>query len=285
MKTVLFSMSDKVLPALEHPLMLADFLTAALDYGGMIGIVAIHAIFLLVNEHGLDYPDFYEKLFVPTYLPTYLSQQQLCCCCGHDALCLADHCLLSRRPLLSVQLESCGANRYTLVTPQVFLMKYRRRFFDLMWLFLRSPNLSAALIASFCKRVSRLALSAPPHGAVFATALVFNLLQRHRACRVLVDDRRRTKESEEVQATGTSSGSGTTSGAAASAEHVLQHGDPYRFDCLDFEKSRALDSSLWELKSLERHYCGTIASLMTVSVACSWGRRAWALYRALSCDS
>ena len=55
-------MSDKILPALEHPLMLADFLTAALDYGGMIGIVAIHAIFLLVNEHGLDYPDFYEKL-------------------------------------------------------------------------------------------------------------------------------------------------------------------------------------------------------------------------------
>ena len=154
-------------------------------------------------------------------------------------------------------------SRYTLVTPQVFLMKYRRRFFDLMWLFLRSPNLSAALIASFCKRVSRLALSAPPHGAVFATALVFNLLQRHRACRVLVDERRRIKESEESQASGTSS----DAGVASSANHVLQHGDPYRFDCLDFEKSRALDSSLWELKSLERHYCGTIASLMTVSLA------------------
>ncbi len=61
-KVVLHSMADRVLPKLEHPLMLADFLTAALDYGGMIGVLAIHGIFLLVTQHGLDYPDFYEKL-------------------------------------------------------------------------------------------------------------------------------------------------------------------------------------------------------------------------------
>lgn len=83
-KKVLFSMSTAVLPALEHPLMLSDFLTAALNYGGIMSIVAIHGIFLLVNEHGLDYPDFYEKL-------------------------------------------------YTLLTPQVFLMKYRKKFFELMY--------------------------------------------------------------------------------------------------------------------------------------------------------
>ena len=71
-KEVLFSMSTKVLPKLEHPLALADFLTAALNYGGIIAVVAIHAIFVLVNEHGLDYPDFYEKLYVKL-LSAYVS--------------------------------------------------------------------------------------------------------------------------------------------------------------------------------------------------------------------
>jgi len=42
--------------------------------------------------------------------------------------------------------------------------------------------------------------------------------------------------------------------------------DPYDFNTVNFEESGALDSSLWELKTLERHYCGTIASLMTVRV-------------------
>ncbi len=61
-REVLFSMPTLVLPRLEHPLKLADFMTAALDFGGMVGVVAIHGLFLLVNEHGLDYPDLYERL-------------------------------------------------------------------------------------------------------------------------------------------------------------------------------------------------------------------------------
>ena len=126
---------------------------------------------------------------------------------------------------------------------------------------------------------------APPHGVIFAVALIFNLLQRHRSCRVLVDARRRTKvpsptatadessdesdsddeDSDHNSTTATAPVDNNTALAKVSGDDI--HADPYQYDSLDFEKCGALQSSLWELKSLERTYTSTVASLMTVSIA------------------
>ncbi|XP_040323246.1 nucleolar complex protein 4 homolog [Herpailurus yagouaroundi] len=75
---------------------------------------------------------------------------------------------------------------YGLLDPSVFHVKYRARFFHLADLFLSSSHLPAYLVAAFAKRLSRLALTAPPEALLMVLPFICNLLRRHPACRVLV---------------------------------------------------------------------------------------------------
>ncbi|XP_045700380.1 nucleolar complex protein 4 homolog isoform X2 [Phyllostomus hastatus] len=89
-----------------------------------------------------------------------------------------------------------------------------------------ASHLPAYLVAAFAKRLARLALTAPPEALLLVLPFVCNLLRRHPACRVLVHRPR----GPELDA------------------------DPYDPDEEDPAKSRALESSLWELQALQRHY-------------------------------
>ena len=60
---VLTRLHEDVIPNMTDPLLLADRLTGALDGGGMLGMLALHAIFVLVTKHGLEYPEFYTRLY------------------------------------------------------------------------------------------------------------------------------------------------------------------------------------------------------------------------------
>jgi U3 small nucleolar RNA-associated protein 19 len=60
------------------------------------------------------------------------------------------------------------------------------RFFQLVDVFLASGLVPAYTAAAFAKRFARLALAAPPAGAVVAVAFVHNLLRRHPACNILL---------------------------------------------------------------------------------------------------
>ncbi|XP_014442890.1 nucleolar complex protein 4 homolog isoform X3 [Tupaia chinensis] len=115
---------------------------------------------------------------------------------------------------------------YGLLDPSVFHVKYRARFFHLVDLFLSSSHLPAYLVAAFVKRLARLALTAPPEALLLVLPLICNLLRRHPACRVLVH----RPHSPELDA------------------------DPYDPGEEDPAKSRALESSLWELQALQQHY-------------------------------
>lgn len=76
---------------------------------------------------------------------------------------------------------------YSLLTSEIFYVKYRSRFFNLLSLFLTSQYLPSQYVASFAKRLSRLALYAPVYGSAISIVIVFNLLRRHPACRVLMN--------------------------------------------------------------------------------------------------
>lgn len=115
---------------------------------------------------------------------------------------------------------------YGLLDPSVFHVKYRARFFHLADLFLSSSHLPAYLVAAFAKRLSRLALTAPPEALLMVLPFICNLLRRHPACRVLVH----RPPGPELDA------------------------DPYDPEEEDPARSRALESSLWELQTLQRHY-------------------------------
>lgn len=62
-KKVLSRVHSHVLSSLVNPVMLSDFLSRSLDRGGLVGILALHGIFVLVTKHGLEYPQFFTRLY------------------------------------------------------------------------------------------------------------------------------------------------------------------------------------------------------------------------------
>ena len=60
---VLDILHEQVMPKMSEPLLLADFLTRAVNQGGASAMLALHALFLLMTKHGLEYPQFYKRLY------------------------------------------------------------------------------------------------------------------------------------------------------------------------------------------------------------------------------
>lgn len=41
----------------------SDFLTRSYDIGGVVSVMALSSLFILMTQHGIEYPNFYEKLY------------------------------------------------------------------------------------------------------------------------------------------------------------------------------------------------------------------------------
>jgi U3 small nucleolar RNA-associated protein 19 len=108
---------------------------------------------------------------------------------------------------------------YALFNPTLFHTRYLARFLRLSDLFLSSSYLPAALVASFAKRLSRLSLTAPPHGIAAIIPMVYNLLKQHPTCMQLIHR----------------------------PDALPGRPDPFNPDEPDPLKTGALESSLWEL--------------------------------------
>uniref|UniRef100_A0A8C8S584 Nucleolar complex associated 4 homolog n=1 Tax=Pelusios castaneus TaxID=367368 RepID=A0A8C8S584_9SAUR len=187
-KKVLVILHDSILPYLNEPTLMIDFLTVAYDIGGAISLLALNGLFVLIHQHNLEYPDFYKKL-------------------------------------------------YSLLDPSIYHVKYRARFFHLANLFLSSSHLPAYLVAAFIKRLSRLALTAPPQALLMVIPFICNLFRRHPACKILVH-------------------------RPGGPEDLSE--DPYIMDEEEPSESRALESSLWELQTLQSHYHPDVAQAAAV---------------------
>ncbi|CAJ2653105.1 unnamed protein product [Trifolium pratense] len=74
-KEVLVNLHQAVFPHLSNPIMLCDFLTRSYDVGGVVSVMALNSLFVLMMEHGLEYPNFYEKLYA-LLVPFHLSSWQ-----------------------------------------------------------------------------------------------------------------------------------------------------------------------------------------------------------------
>jgi U3 small nucleolar RNA-associated protein 19 len=62
-KQVLFILHERVIPHLTKPEVLMDFLKASYDVGGAVSLLALNSLFVLIAKHGLEYPDFFKKLY------------------------------------------------------------------------------------------------------------------------------------------------------------------------------------------------------------------------------
>lgn len=105
----------------------------------------------------------------------------------------------------------------------------------------RNDLLPAHVVASFCKRLLRNCLIAPPQGCLYCLGLVSNLLQQHPEINTLVHR-----------------SSGT----------VIQ--DPFDSATDDPTETCALQSSVWELDALRHHSYAAVATLAQ-AVGCEHG--------------
>lgn len=123
------------------------------------------------------------------------------------------------------------AKLYSMFEPEIFHTKYKSRLFHLSDLFLSSTHLPETLVAAFAKRLARLALIAPPLDATIICMFVGNLILRHPGLKTLIH----------------------------SSNSTHSTADPYIMDESDPVKSNAINSSLWEIKSLQQHVLPSVA--------------------------
>lgn len=91
------------------------------------------------------------------------------------------------------------------------------------------------MIAAFIKRMARLALSSPPASIVIVIPFIYNLLKRHPTCMQLIH------------------------GSATSEEN-----DSYNHLEDDPMKCNALQSSLWEMQTLQNHFAPNVSTLAKI---------------------
>lgn len=134
---------------------------------------------------------------------------------------------------------------YSLLDANLLHSKHRSRFFRLMNTFLASTHLPATLIASFIKRLARLALNAPPTAIVAMVPFMYNLLKSHPTCTLMLHRPVRDEAAK----------------AALEAEGM---DDPFDATEPDPTRSNALESSLWEIETLQSHYHPNVAAIARI---------------------
>ena len=214
-----------VIPHHVNPVLLCDFCVSSVNVGGLIGMLALHALFVLVTKHNLEYPKFYDRL-------------------------------------------------YNLINEDSFYANGRKTFFELTDVFLKSPALPGYCAAAFCKKFGRLSLSAPPAGAMLCVSFIHNLIRRHpKSCLPLIH-----RDRDVLGGSGGGGGvnidnadedndnAATERNDAKEKINELRKSsfdeDPYDFFTEDPAKSRALESSLWEMTALENHYFPQVTKLV-----------------------
>lgn len=135
---------------------------------------------------------------------------------------------------------------YSLLDDNLLHSKHRSRFFRLLDTFMSSTHLPAALVASFIKRLSRLALHSPPAGIVIVVPWIYNMFKRHPACTFMMHREVRDPElKQDLEENGMD--------------------DPFDMDELDPMLSNAIESSVWELEALQTHYHPNVATLAKIT--------------------
>lgn len=132
---------------------------------------------------------------------------------------------------------------YSLIDADLLHSRHRSRFLRLLNTFLSSSRLPAALVASFIKRLSRRALFAPPAAIVAIVPYIYNLLKAHPASTFMIHRPPRPPYT-------------------VSMDHLGE--DPFDMRQPDPQKTGAIDSSLWELETLQSHYHPNVASIASI---------------------
>jgi U3 small nucleolar RNA-associated protein 19 len=209
---LLHRLGSVVLPHLTNPLVLADYLTGCFSSGGIISILALQGLFLLMLDHGLEYPNYYEQL-------------------------------------------------YSLLTADVFASRHRYELFHLLDLSMTSLRVPSYIAASVIKRVAQVSLMAPAPTLYFTLPFLRKVLQVHPNCLALIH--RSSREAvvpDDVEDGGEAQSA--KSQAARDTAALFEGEDPFD-DKAKLPDTRALNSTLWELTALERHFMPVVPLMVS----------------------
>ncbi|MCJ1405029.1 hypothetical protein MMC11_008255 [Xylographa trunciseda] len=134
---------------------------------------------------------------------------------------------------------------YSLLDFHVLHSKHRSRFFRLLETFLASTHLPAILVASFIKRLSRLCLGAPPSAIVVVVPWIYNMFKIHPSCTFMIH-----RDGD------------TTDGTAGAT--AADPSDRFHMDEDDPMLTGAIESSLWEIDTLQSHYHPNVAAVAKI---------------------
>lgn len=134
---------------------------------------------------------------------------------------------------------------YSLLDADILHSKHRSRFFRLLETFLSSSHLPAVMVASFIKKLARLALNAPPSAIVVIVPWFYNLFKRHPLTTFMMHRVPRTPEEKELY----------------ESEGLL---DPFLPNEQNPMETKAIDSCLWEIVQLQSHYHPNVATIAKI---------------------
>ena len=202
---------------------LQEFSSCWLSFLQRVSHVApkLHRAFLLiVNDRIIPY------MFKPTLLADYLTDSFNA---GGLVSLLALNGLFTLMHRHNLDYPSFFPKLYSILDCNILHCRHRKKFCKLFSLFMTSTHMPAYLVAAFVKRISRLSLDASPAVINWVIPFVYNMFKAHPAIRVLIH--RQSTAGEESKSS-----------------------DPFIMEELDPTKCKAIESSIWEIHALSRHF-------------------------------
>lgn len=275
LRRVLLLLPKDILPNLQHPLLLAEFLTCAYDAGrtspsgdtGAISLMALESLFILITRHGLDYPNFYARTYALLDPFVFHTQHRSRFFELLDIFLLSTHLpsylvAAFAKKLLRIALHAPPAAAIFVVP---FVHNLLRRHPNCIGLIQRN-------VADINVESGEVDQTADPTDKLKERAEHVRKIRE--ASKMLAQKRKRPAfddEEEEEEVEGASNDKKVKRSHAtkkAKSKIVLVElaekrvgSDPFIADEKDPSKCRAIDSSLWELDALAAHYTPTVAGL------------------------
>ena len=128
---------------------------------------------------------------------------------------------------------------YNLCNKEIFEIKYRNNFMDLLSKSLQSNNLSIYIVSAFIKRLSYITLHIPSPSIYYCINQIICLLKKHIQCQLLIHNNSENNQSN---------------------QNELQT-EYNSFEKHNLENTNAIHSSLWEMELLQNHYLYSINEL------------------------
>ncbi|KAH9608980.1 hypothetical protein KSS87_020933 [Heliosperma pusillum] len=232
-KEVLVNMHQTVIPFLSNPAMLCDFLTRSYDIGGVVSVMALSGLFILMTKYGLEYPNFYEKLYALLIPSIFMAKHRA------KFFELLDACLKS--PLLPAYLAAAFTKKLSRLSLQV-------------------PPSGALVIIALVHNLLRRHPSI--NCLVHQVPLSPHLFADKKMIVVIIWKVRYEEISEETKLNDTTSSEEPVkadANAAVVSEREEQGIDLFNDEESDLKKSNAIRSSLWEIDTLRHHYCPPVS--------------------------